>query len=162
MKTNNKIFIDTSNDQLVLMENPQNENYYTYIAKQKEKGFRQILITTQEMIRIMEFYFNNFDANIMEIVFYQNDDDYTNEIQKNISDMNKKLANFQHLIERLECINSEDSIDIQSIEFFYEIDNYNYILKIYLNGIVNINNHGDTSNKELDKLIKNIQIIRNL
>lgn len=159
-RLNKKIFVKTKTNNLDIFENPKNENYYSYIAKQKENGYRQILITTDQMIKILEMYANNYNAHIMGIDLFEADDlEYKRNIDECITALNKKLISFKDFIQQLEMINTENSVDIQSLEFNYKFNDNNFILKIYLNGIIYISDYGEISRVELNKLIKNIEFL---
>lgn len=159
-RLNKKIFVKVKNNQLEIFENPNNENYYSYISKQKENGYRQILITTDQMIKILELYANNYDANIMEINLFEADDlEYKRNIEECITRLNKQQISFKDFIQQLEMINTESSIDIQSLEFYYKNNDKDFIVKIYLNGIIYISDYGEVSRLELNKFKKNIEFL---
>ncbi len=155
-----KIFLNINDNKLVTLKNPDNLKYYSYIAEQKEKGNRQILITTKQMIKILEIYIYNSNAEIMEIIFLENDADYKKEIDELVTKLNKRNIPFANFIKKIEFLNSNDSVDIQSIEFNYRLNDLIFIVKLYLNGILYISDHGEeATNNEIKKLIMNIGLL---
>lgn len=145
MNNYGKVFRDVNDNCVVFQSyNPDKEKYYDLIRIARDKGLKQVIINSELMTNIL-FITIQSNGVILKINMTNTTDQ---DIKDNVKSIISKLRNdhllFTKLKDELEWAEDSNSIDISSIEVFYNNKKY----QIYSNGIIT----GDN----LDLLFKNI------
>lgn len=113
--------------------NPNND-YYNLIEEQYNLGKKQIILNSSFMIQLLEFFFVEKKFNIKSFEFAEDDGEYSERFKKIIINVNKNRNIFHKLLDNLETIRSEDSIEI--FQMILNDDDNDIILNFKSNGII--------------------------
>ena len=133
------------------------KKYFRFVKEQYEKGSRQIIITSKIMLKVLEEYFLNKKFRIVEIKFAEEDLELNQEIEKYLEEVEKDRGCFFKLLNKLEVIANNSSIDIEKIELVSSkrINEAYTSFSLKVNGIVIID--GNTIENDINSIIKNIK-----
>ena len=158
MKNFFKFFIE-KNEIIVAIPYLQEDQkkYFRFVKEQYEKGSRQIIITSKIMLKVLEEYFLNKKFRIVEIKFAEEDLELNQEIEKYLEEVEKDRGCFFKLLNKLEVIANNSSIDIEKIELVSSkrINEAYTSFSLKVNGIVIID--GNTIENDINSIIKNIK-----
>lgn len=117
-----------------------NQDFYSFLRNQYQAGYRQIIITSDIMIHLLTMLFLS-NYTLTDIQFAEEDPDLELDVKLLISNANKDHTLFVDLIERLNFVAENSSIDIQKISFIGR-DQNSVAVNGYVqsNGILAINN----------------------
>ncbi len=152
-----KLFWKANNNSKEIFCIPYNDNveYYTFLKKQHDSGFRQIIITSEIMVKLIEYFVLESKLNIYDIVFFEVDKDLIDEIDNLLIKIENDRKLFWELIDKLNFLSEKSSIDIQRI-YFKGRSTDGSAINFYLqsNGIIGINkNNYFTISNEISRLI---------
>lgn len=141
-----KIFRKIKNSKSIFKATEYRESdcYADVIKSEKELGYRQVIINSSLMLKIIADFSLNENFVLLEVTFNQSvDKEYTDEIKKYINDIKVNRALTNELILKLSWASEKDSIDIEKISFGYkEIDrdkNSFKMITIISNGVLSGN-----------------------
>lgn len=118
---------------------PSTDEYYTFVRKQREAGYRQVIITSEMMIKLMKKYFLERKFRIASVEFMIEDGALENQVHDILKKLNGDRGYFNLLIDKLTFLVEETSIDIKKVEFKRREDNHSLSLHIQVNGIFGVN-----------------------
>lgn len=151
---NGKIFVDKSNNLVGLTYNPDIKiDYYTYIKKKLELGYHQFIVTSDMMIRIIErlCIYRDFEINKIELL--EEDDNQQTILSEYIKLTKVNKVYFHKLMEELNFIRQESSVDIKRVSFRGKSKNGNFLrLYIQVNGIYGVDD--EFFKEETEEIIK--------
>ena len=107
---------DASKDIFCISFNDDME-YYTFIKQYYDDGYRQIIITSEIMIGLIEHFVLEKGLFVYNIEFIEDDQDLKDEIENLLSIISRDRAFLGKLIEKLNFLSEKSSIDIQRIYF---------------------------------------------
>ncbi len=109
------------------------------------------------MLKVLEEYFLNKKFRIIEIKFAEEDLELNQEMEKYLEEVEKDRGCFFKLLNKLEVIANNSSIDIEKIELVSSkrINKAYTSLSLKVNGIVIID--GSTIENDINNIIKNIK-----
>ena len=115
-------------------------NYFNFVKTQYQKKLRQVIITSEIMLHILEKYFVEYNFRIINIYFAEGDIELEEKLQKVLERVEENRGYFLKLLKELECIADNSSIDIESIELksLNKKDGKYLNFKIWVNGILSI------------------------
>lgn len=120
---------------------PFNEDieYYRFIKKYHDVGYRQIIITSEIMVHLIEHFVLEKNLSVYRLELAEDDESLQNEVSYLIDLVKRKSVYFSKLIERLNFLSEKSSIDIQRV-YFKGRDLKNVAINFYLqcNGIIGI------------------------
>ena len=91
----------------------EQKNYFKFVKSQIEKKMKQVIVTSEIMLKIIEKYVREKDAKINLIKFAEEDLELEKEIKFYIIEIqNKKMEYLDKLMSKLECISNSSSIYI--------------------------------------------------
>lgn len=138
----------------------EQKNYFKFVKSQIEKKMKQVIVTSEIMLKIIEKYIREKDAKINLIKFAEEDLELEKEIKFYIIEIqNKKMEYLDKLMSKLECISNSSSIDIEEIEIIVKDNENNRFIriKIWVNGIIEIESKVNKEN-ELDDILRIIKL----
>lgn len=113
MKTG-KLFYGIEKKQVSVVEyDSSSGDYYALILEAQKKGCRQVILTSDIMIKIAEVFLTTESATITDIAFFVEDDNLQKEIAKLIELMRQNSAYWGALKDKLKFLSEDDSIDIK-------------------------------------------------
>lgn len=110
------------------------QDYYSYVEGNVNNGFRQVIITSEIMLAIIEHFLVNHKSKLVNIEFLVEDDELNEEINVFLKKMESNGAVWATLKERLNFVSYNDSIDIKKIELKC-LEEYGFMISIQVNGI---------------------------
>ncbi len=130
--------------------------YYSFIKTCYAKEYRQIIITSELMIEIIKYFAINKNLLVYEIELVEDDNELKEELELLIANTRKNGFFFQQLIEKLNFLAEQSSIDIQRI-YIKGRDTENNAVNFFIqsNGIIGINNESfESISNDVRKIIK--------
>ncbi len=130
--------------------------YYTFLKEQFEAGYRQIIVSSEIMIKIIETAVLSDGLFVYEVKLSENDDSMQYEIDTLLNLIEKVPAYFGKLIEKLSCMAEESSIDIARVKIKgYTADRKPVDCFIQSNGLLTVNEDSfDNIQNRLSSLIE--------
>ena len=131
---NGKVFIEMIGyDPLI------NTDYYKFIEEQANKGYIQIIVNSQLMLKLLSYYFVDKGFNVESIDLMEEDDCFNESYKGLIEIANNNRAYFIKLIERLNFLFNEDCIEIFKISLKKRDEELgSRYISIQSNGIVRV------------------------
>lgn len=149
-----KFFVDIDSNTLFYFPVPKNKDYYSFIKDKIQEGFRQVIITSDIMIEYLVFAFSKRKASLVEVELLEDDPDYQNEINNDISAVNGNRDLFVNLVEELKYLSDEKTAEIKLIKIKYRENSKPVVLSISINGLIT-----HSSNEESIKGINDLKKI---
>ena len=103
------------NKHVVCQKYSDDEEYYSFLKKQYDIGYRQIIISSEVMIQLIKEFVMNFGLRVYRIEFMEADSSLTNEIEVLLDHMKEYPILFVTLLEKLNFLAETTSIDIGRI-----------------------------------------------
>lgn len=91
--------------------------YYSFIKSCKNDGYRQIIISSEVFIKLIEYFVVQLEFSIVKIEFMEEDDDFLENIDALISNMEKDKAFYSILQDQLKSISEKSSVEIRRVTF---------------------------------------------
>lgn len=112
-----KIFWNVKNHHKEVCCIPYDDNYdyYAFLKKCHDNGFRQIIITSELMIQLMFYFVLKNKFLIYGISFMEEDEVLREEIEILLGKLAEDRGYFIELIEKIKFLSEESSIDIKRI-----------------------------------------------
>jgi len=132
------------NKHVVCQKYSDDEEYYSFLKKQYDIGYRQIIISSEVMIQLVKEFVMNFGLRVYRIEFMEADSSLTNEIEVLLDHMKEQPILFAALLEKLNFLAETTSIDISRIYTSGKSEN-NIALNMFVqsNGIIGINDNAE-------------------
>lgn len=151
-----KIFLDKSNEikKIEYTSNDQ-KNYFEFVKSCYEKGFKQVIITSKMMLNILEeFFYKKYRIN--EINFCEDDDELNEELKRLMDKIEIDRAYFKLLLDKLECLGQDSSIDIESIKMSDSNKNNGkyFTFSIRVNGIMTLSSNNENDEKIIFDILR--------
>lgn len=119
-----------------------NVEYYTFLRKCRNEGYKQVIITTEIMIQIIRYACLEKGQSIYKIEFVEEDSELESEINAILQNMAKKPAYLTVLLDKLKFLSESSSIDIKRIYVKGMYKNKDTAVENYFvqsNGIIGVN-----------------------
>ena len=127
------------------------EEYYSFLKKQFDDGYRQIIVSSEIMIELIKDFVINQELKIYKIEFAEEDQSLIDDISNLRDAVSAKPVKFNALIEKLLFLSQTSSIDISRIYISGRLKNGAAVDSyVQSNGIVAISENID--NKILDRV----------
>lgn len=154
MKTG-KLFYGIEKKQVSVVEyDSSSGDYYALILEAQKKGCRQVILTSDIMIKIAEAFLTTESATITDIAFFVEDDNLQKEIAKLIELMRQNSAYWGALKDKLKFLSEDDSIDIKKISLQGKNDG-GFLISLFVNGVISISESAYSSlSEKLSEFLK--------
>lgn len=137
------------------IEFSEDEEYYTFIKKCYQNGFRQIIVTSEIMVQLIQYFVIDQGLVVYNIELMEGDEELEDEVQNLLDLVDKSAVHINKLIHKINFLSEKSSIDIQRI-YFKGRDNDNKAISFYLqsNGIISVDTtHYSIITDEVSNLI---------
>ena len=91
--------------------------YYSFIKSCKNEGYRQIIISSEIFIKLIEYFVVRLGFSIVKIEFMEEDNEFLENIDILISNMEKDRAFYSKLQDQLKSISEKSSVEIKRVTF---------------------------------------------
>lgn len=137
---------------------PYNDNieYYTFLKQQREVGNKQIIITSDIMINIIRKVCLERKFHIYKIVLVEEDSEIEYELDKLITQVQNNAAYFGDLIEKIQFLSEQSSIDLARVYMKGHFSNgFTPNLYVQANGILGVNSESfDELTQEISTVVE--------
>lgn len=132
-----------------------NEEYYSFLKKQFDAGYRQIIVSSEVMIELIKDCVLEQDLKVYRIEFAEDDSALSNDIDNLVNAITVRPILFNTLIEKLRFLAETSSIDISRI-YISGRSKEGIAIDLYIqsNGIVAISNDADYILNRVNALIE--------
>lgn len=130
-----KLFRNLSTDQVCCLQYNVSYNYYTFVQEMQKKGLAQCIVTSDIMIKIMQKYVLEGNAEISSIEFMVDDDELKEEISTILQKMKQNAGYWSVLKQKLEFLSRDDSIEMKKV-CFRSLKGLGALFSVQVNGIV--------------------------
>src|SRR5699024_2172489 len=114
-----------------------NQVYSELVLQEKQKGFRQVIINSEIMIKILSKVLTKEDFVVREIKFNSTvDKDYQEEINEICKSITSDRSELGNLIAKLAWASERNSIDVEMIDMAYKSSDNFYSIKVICNGVL--------------------------
>lgn len=138
------------NDNITPIEYDKEMDYYKFVKKYNNLGYYQVILPSDVMIEILKYYFCDRKFKIVSVELLEEDDDLSSEINFLIDQIGNDRDFFVDLVERLNFLKSNSSVEIKKIELSSYKNNESTLLYFQVNGVFGIDN--DSYEKEIQYL----------
>ncbi|WP_017379730.1 hypothetical protein [Paenisporosarcina sp. TG-14] len=153
MEVYGKVFRKYSHNELNIFNksyNPEKEKYHEVILEMKSRGYKQVIINSELMVRILNEIILN-EGFILQIKFTDNtDENLIVDVTNLIKNIRHNPIQFINLKEKLDWALDNNSIDIFNVELLYKNNKYT----VYSNGLI----MGNELNVIYEEIVKKILI----
>ncbi len=150
-----KLFIEKNNGktQIVISEYPSGDiDYYLFIKQNKEKGRIQLIVNSNIMIFLLNYYFYERGGDVYDLKLVEEDEEFSSKIERFLDLIRKEKDAFELFIEHLQFLKSDNSIDIQEFSVRVPKDDGVTFIIIQSNGVIHI--EGCSYMEEVENLQK--------
>lgn len=130
-----KLFKNLSTNKICCCSYDVNQNYYLFIQNMLEKGYHQCIVTSDIMIKLIEYYILNGNVEVTSIEFMIEDDELSEEIALILKLMQKNKGYLDVLTKKLSFLSENDSIEVKKVNFRKTVENGS-LFSVQVNGIV--------------------------
>lgn len=132
-------------------------NYYDDIKRYRNDKYRQVILTSDSMIRLIRNVFLKQKASIKKVELMDIDDAYQNDLDELVGLTQSDRGNGVNLFEELDDLYADDSIEIRLVKFSVNSgkDNEKILFSFYNNGKVTVTTE-KLSNSDVQNLVENI------
>ena len=115
-------------------------DYYSFIKRYREKGYHQLIITSQIMISLIQFLVLEKNLIVYEVEFMEENIELDKKIKILLSKLKVDLSLLPYFLDELRFLEDKSSIEIKKISFKGRDEAGSAInLYIQVNGIIAIN-----------------------
>lgn len=135
-----KLFWHVHNGQRQIRYIPFDDNceYYDFLKKYHDKGYKQIIITSELMSNLMRVFCQEKNLSVYEIVLMEDDEDLDAELKDILQKMESDRSYFERLLNEIRFLSEQSSIDINRIYFKGRYNGVAVRFFIQANGIIGV------------------------
>lgn len=152
-----KLFLKKENSEEIIESVLYDDNveYYTFLRECKAKGYSQVIVTTEIMMRILREFVIKKGFLVYRIEFAEEDCELENEIKNLLKNIETNPAYFADLLDKIKFLSEQSSIDIRKV-YIKEKYNEEFAPNFYIqsNGIFGVNTESfDDLSKDICMLV---------
>lgn len=135
-----KLFWHVHNGQRQICYIPFDDSceYYDFLKKFHDKGYKQIIITSELMSDLMRFFCQEKNLSVYKIVLMEDDEDLDAELKDILQKMELDRSYFERLLNEIRFLSEQSSIDINRIYFKGRYNGVAVRFFIQANGIIGV------------------------
>lgn len=130
-------YFSTVDRDIIYKEINITHSYYSTIQQIIREGYNQIIITSDILIVILKKFFQQYNLKIVEIELLEDDENYQNQINSIITEVNEDSNYVLSLMDELSKF-EVDSIEIKKVHVKYREDGILNEFSLSINGILTI------------------------
>lgn len=131
---------DANKEYICAISYDERDEYYTFLKKQKNEGYKQVIVTADIMIDIIRMTCLEKNYAIYKIELAEDDDEIQHEINLLIDKTQQNKAFFGDLIQKIEFLAEQSSIDLARVYIKGQYaDGFAPNMFIQSNGILGVN-----------------------
>jgi len=112
--------------------------YYEFLKRYHDKGYKQIIITSELMSDLMRLFCQTKDLSVYRIDLMEDDEDLDAELKDILQKMELDRIYFGRLLDKIHFLSEQSSIDINRIYFKGRYDGIALRFFIQANGIIGV------------------------
>ncbi len=150
-----KLFRSIQSGNIISLQyDTQKTEYYAFIKEATSAGLKQVIITSDIMISLLDYFIHMHKGIISGIEFFEEDSELSDDISSYLKSMKEDRAFWSILKEKLVFLSKEDSIDIKKIELSFLLSGTFVWTSIYVNGIFSTSdkNYSEIKRVLIDRL----------
>lgn len=134
---------------------PSEDNYYELIKKYSDRGWMQVIISSDMMLYLLKYYFHRRGGRISDFVLLEDDNEFCDEIRDLVEAVSKNREMFSVLLKHLCFLRDENSIEIQKISMncMTENDEMSFVT-IQSNGVVEIDDTAGGEESNIKEIVE--------
>lgn len=135
-----KLFWYMQNGERQICYIPFDDNceYYDFLRKYHDKGYKQIIITSEFMSDLMRVFCQEQNLSVYEIDLMEDDEDLDAELKNILQQMESDRIYFERLLSEIKFLSEQSSIDINRIYFKGRYNGVAVRFFIQANGIIGV------------------------
>lgn len=147
--------MDGASEHVHYLPYDDNIEYYAFLRKCRDNGYKQVIVTSEIMIQILRYVCLKKEQRVYKIEFVEDDEELEKEINILLELMINNKAYLSELLEKLRFLSEKSSIDLKKIYIKGTWDNCNVNYFIQSNGIIGINKESfEKVSEELKNLVE--------
>lgn len=135
-----KLFWHVYNGKRQICYIPFDDNceYYNFLKRYHDKGYKQIIITSELMSDLMRVFCQQQNLSVYEIDLMEDDEDLDAELKGILQKMESDRIYFERLLSEIRFLSEQSSIDINRIYFKGRYNDVAVRFFIQANGIIGV------------------------
>lgn len=132
------------------------DKYYEQIKTFKSKGYSQVILTADVLLKVLRQAFVRHGAHILKIELLDDQDGYQEEINTLIDKVSENRDMFIELFNDLADLNHSDSIELREIKLSIRKDDVANIVSVANNGYICVDGNSsiiDSLNTEISNAL---------
>lgn len=150
-------FKKDQNERITCISYDDNEEYYSFLREYRSKGYRQVIITTEIMIKIIETSVLNDNLFVYKIELAEEDEELEKEIDQLLTKTQHNSSYFALLLEKIQFLSERSSIDLFRVYVKNQYQESTSCLNFFLqsNGIIGIDSeHFENQSKKICEIVE--------
>lgn len=149
-----KLFKEVLTNEIICASYDIGQNYYIFIQDMLKKGYQQCIVTSDIMVKIMEYFILNDSVEVTSIEFMVEEDELEKEIATLLKSMKKNLGYWNILQKKISFLSENDCIEIKKVDFRKIVD-AGSLFSVQVNGIVTVSDYDfDNISTSISKIVK--------
>lgn len=149
-----KLFKNSSTNRICYFSYDEKQNYYAFIQSMLQQGYHQCIVTSDIMIKIIEYYILSGNAEVTSIEFMIEEDELEYDIVKTLEAMKKNPGYWEILRKKLAFLSENDSIEIKRASFRKTVENGS-LFSVQVNGIIVVSDFDfDNISESISKIME--------
>lgn len=130
-----KLFKNLSTNQVCCLRYDIAKNYYVFIQKMQDKGFKQCIVTSDIMIKIIQKFILKGNIEITSIEFMVEDSELEDEIKTVLELLKQNAGYWDCLKQKLQFLSQNDSVEVKKVNF-RSLKGTGALFSIQVNGVL--------------------------
>ena len=150
-------FKKDQNERITCISYDDNKEYYSFLREYRSKGYRQVIITTEIMIKIIETSVFNDNLYVYKIELAEEDEELEKEIDQLLTKTRHNSSYFALLLEKIRFLSERSSIDLFRVYVKNQYQENTSCLNFFLqsNGIIVIySEHFENQSKKICEIVE--------
>lgn len=134
--------------------NEDEYDYYSFIKKQLDNGYHQIVVDSAMMLDFISFYAAEVGWDLYRIEMMEDDGDLDDELSTIIKKLKSNRGNYALLIEKMREVVEDECIEIRRIYWDYEHSGEYIKIFLQVNGIMGISEDDSDTTKIITSYVE--------
>lgn len=149
-----KVFLNSSENNLILEKVPSHKDYYSFIKEELARDLKQVSLPSSILLDVLNYFFVKRKATVTKIELLQDDEEYQNTIDSLIEQAQENRDYFLYLWNELTTNFREGSVEIKRIDLrMRDSDKKLAHISLSINGLINYRGNKEFIDKVLEDLL---------